>query len=156
MMELQALEQQTSSWLPQVYAAFLLEVGNGGLWGCTDRDRIMSIDEIMQYNSAQLWNQPPPDFVCQFLNSGKQSSPIELPQIQDINQLPGLLRINLNLLEHETYGVFLTQEGHKVKIEQAPTMAISVIFMKRETPEVWSQRQLNWINFEIGDLEGEI
>lgn len=128
---LKALEIQ----LPKAYAAFLLEVGNGGCWDCAERDCWMTIDEIMQHNSTQLWHQSPPDFVSQFLSIGKQSDAVELPYLLKINALAGLLRIGLYPPEQETYGLFLTQEGHEVKIQICLQLLLTYVVMERYTPK---------------------
>jgi hypothetical protein len=149
---LKALEIQ----LPFAYAAFLLEVGNGGCWDCAERDCWMTIDEIMQHNSTQLWHQSPPDFVSQFLSTGKQSDAVELPYLLKINALPGLLRIGLYPPEQETYGLFLTQEGHEVKIQICLQPLLTYVLMERYTPKQWLQMHLNFLNKEIYEIEKSI
>ncbi|WP_414756727.1 hypothetical protein [Anabaena sp. CCY 9910] len=149
---LKALEIQ----LPFAYAAFLLEVGNGGGWDCAERDCWMTFDEIMQHNCAELWHQSPPDFVRQFLATGKQSDAVELPYLLKINALPGLLRIGLYPPEQETYGLFLTQEGHEVKIQICLQPLLTYVVMERYTPKQWLQMHLNFLNNEIYEIEKSI
>lgn len=147
---LKALEIQ----LPFAYAAFLLEVGNGGCWAdCAERDCLMTFDEIIQHNSTQLWHQSPPDFVRQFLATGKQSDAVELPYLLNLNALPGLLRIGLYPPEEETYGLFLTQEGHEVKIQLCFQPLLTYVVMERYTPRQWLQMHLNYVNHEICEIE---
>ncbi|MHC0068825.1 hypothetical protein ACWATR_39200 [Nostoc sp. UIC 10890] len=149
---LKALEIQ----LPKAYATFLLEVGNGGYWDCAERDRLMTIDEIIQHNSTQLWHQSPPDFVRQFLSTGKQSDAVELPYLLNLNALPGLLRIGLYPPEQETYGLFMTQEGHEVKIQICLQPLLTYVVMERYTPKQWLQMHLNFLNEEIYKIEKSI
>jgi hypothetical protein len=116
----------------------------------------MTVDEIMQHNSTQLWHQSPRDFVRQFLATEKQSDAVELPYLLKINALPGLLRIGLYPPEQETYGVFLTQEGHEVKIELCLQPLLTYVVMERYTPKQWLQMYLNFFNNEIGEIEKSI
>jgi SMI1 / KNR4 family (SUKH-1) len=107
--KLSALEAQHGIKLPEVYRTFLLEVCNGGYW--ERLGNYWSAEEIMANNSAELWNQPLPEFLAK-LKAAKSKDWLKNPGNR---QHPGLLRIVD--WDNPVRDLFLTQEGYEVEIQ---------------------------------------
>jgi hypothetical protein len=138
--KLSALEAQHGIRLPEVYRTFLLEVCNGGNW--ERLGHYWSAEEVMANNSAQLWNQPLPEFLAR-LKASKSGDWLKNPGHR---QYPGLLRIVDG--DNPVRDLFLTQEGYEVEIQG------DWIRFCEFSPEQWLKDFLDDIQYGLSPIEG--
>ncbi|MHC0068890.1 SMI1/KNR4 family protein [Nostoc sp. UIC 10890] len=138
--KLSALEAQHGIKLPDVYRTFLLEVCNGGNW--ERLGHYWSAEEVMANNSAQLWNQPLPEFLAK-LKASKSGDWLKNPGNR---QYPGLLRIVDG--DNPVRDLFLTQEGYEVEIQG------DWIRFCEFSPEQWLKDFLDDIQYGLSPIEG--
>jgi hypothetical protein len=138
--KLSALEAQHGIKLPEVYRTFLLEVCNGGNW--ERLGHYWSAEEVMANNSAELWNQPLPEFLTK-LKAAKSGDLLKNPGGQ---QYPGLLRIVD--WDNPVRDLFLTQEGYEVEIQG------DLINFSEFSPEQWFKDFLDDIQYGLSTIEG--
>ncbi|AFZ01518.1 SMI1/KNR4 family protein [Calothrix sp. PCC 6303] len=136
---LSALEAQHGIKLPEVYRTFLLEVCNGGNW--ERLGHYWSVEEVMVNNSAELWNQPLPEFLAK-LKAAKSKDWLKNPGGQ---QYPGLLRIVD--WDNPVRDLFLTQEGYEVEIQG------DLINFSEFSPEQWLKDFLDDIQYGLSTIE---
>lgn len=138
--KLSALEAQHGIKLPEVYRTFLLEVCNGGNW--ERLGHYWSAEEVLANNSAELWNQPLPEFLAK-LKAAKSGDWLKNPGNQ---QYPGLLRIVD--WDNPVRDLFLTQEGYEVEIQG------DWIRFCEFSPEQWLKDFLDDIQDGLSIIEG--
>ncbi|MBD2472428.1 SMI1/KNR4 family protein [Nostoc sp. FACHB-145] len=138
--KLSALEAQHGIKLPDVYRTFLLEVCNGGNW--ERLGNYWSIEDVMANNSAQVWNQPLPEFLAK-LKAAKSGDWLKNPGNR---QYPGLLRIVD--WDNPVRDLFLTQEGYEVEIQG------DWIRFCEFSPEKWLKDFLDDIQYGLSTIEG--
>jgi SMI1 / KNR4 family (SUKH-1) len=137
--KLSALESQHGIKLPDVYRRFLLEVCNGGNW--ERLGHYWSVEEVMANNSAELWNQPLPEFLAN-LKAAKSGDWLKNPGGR---QYPGLLRIVD--WDNPVRDLFLTQEGYEVEIQG------DWIRFCEFSPEQWLKNFLDDIQDGLSTIE---
>lgn len=130
--------------IPETYAYFLREVGDGGPFGPV---RFLSLREVLELNDPQLYKQPAPDFVHAALTS--PTGEIKIPLDAITTGLPGLLQISRAGDDRGAY--YLTQAGDFVTLERlGDAVRVSAEPLRREQ---FYERTLDMIIGGAGQLE---
>jgi hypothetical protein len=144
--KLRSLEQQHGIYLPAAYRTFLLEVGNGGKW--ERLEYYWTIEEVMANNSAEFWNQPPPDFITSLKESGSRVL-IEVTG-HEFDHFSGLLRISDWSCRGRSH--FLTAAGDEVDMQENTKTTI-LVTLYPYIPQQWLQMFLDDIQYGLERIE---
>jgi hypothetical protein len=144
--KLRSLEQQHDIQLPEAYRTFLLEVGNGGKW--ERLEYYWTIEEVMANNSAEFWNQLPPEFIVLLKKSGNR----DLIEVfgNEFDHFSGLLRIADWSCRGRSH--FLTAAGDEVDMQENTKTTI-LVTLYPYNPQQWLQMFLDDIQYGLERIE---